>query len=89
MNRETRVAQAEQIRHLFNGLKVMAFILLIFGLILVGLLYFLEITPMIEGALLLFYGAISAGYLIARGRSILVAVEKPKKSGEQGGSSQP
>lgn len=85
-NKEISVSHNDQLRHLFKSLKVLAFGLLFAGIVLLIMLYFMDLSPGIELAVLLFFGFAGSLYLVGRGRSILLQyhevsaqIEKEKK----------
>ncbi len=61
-----------QLRHLFKSLKALAFGMLVAGIILVVIISYMDLTPGLEFAILLFFGFAGGLYLIARGKSILL-----------------
>ncbi|UNM96792.1 hypothetical protein MMG00_02745 [Ignatzschineria rhizosphaerae] len=71
-NKETSVSHNEQLRHLFNSLKVLAFGMLFAGITLLIILYFMDLSPGVELAVLLLFGFAGALYLVGRGKSILL-----------------
>ena len=71
-NKETSVSHNEQLRHLFKSLKALAFGMLFAGITLLILLYFMDLSPGIEFAVLLFFGVAGGLYLVGRGKSILL-----------------
>ncbi len=71
-NKEISVSHNEQLRHLFKSLKALAFGMLFAGITLLIVLYFMDLPPGIELAVLLFFGGAGALYLVGRGKSILL-----------------
>ncbi|WP_156923240.1 hypothetical protein WMO13_03380 [Ignatzschineria larvae DSM 13226] len=61
-----------QLRHLFKSLKALAFGMIVAGIILVIIVGYMDLTPGIEFAILLFFGFAGGLYLVARGKSILL-----------------
>ena len=71
-NKETSVSHNEQLRHLFNSLKVLAFGMLFAGITLLIILYFMDLSPGVELAVLLLFGSAGGLYIVGRGKSILL-----------------
>src|SRR5699024_2002599 len=65
-NKEIRVAQNSQISNLFTGLRGVAAVMLITGIVLVIIFSFLEVSPLVEWGVLLLFGVASGGYLMGR-----------------------
>ena len=82
-NKEIRVAQNSQISNLFTGLRGVAAVMLITGIVLVIIFSFLEVSPLVEWGVLLLFGVASGGYLMGRARSILTQIEAHKAQTEQ------
>lgn len=73
---EASLAQPRKIHQLFLSLKVLAFMFVIAGIILVVILPFFSLSKRDEFIILIFYGFVSSGFLIARARSIIIATQK-------------
>lgn len=71
-DKEISVPHNEQLRHLFKSLKALAFGMLFAGITLLIILYFMDLSPGIELAVLLFFGFAGGLYLVGRGKSILL-----------------
>lgn len=70
---EASLTQPRRIHQLFLSLRILALILLVAGIILVAILPLFSISKRDEFILLMFYGIVSAGFLMARARSFIVA----------------
>ena len=71
-NKEISVSHNDQLRHLFKSLKALAFGMLFAGITLLIILNFMDLSPGLELAVLLFFGSAGGLYLVGRGKSILL-----------------
>ncbi|WP_077927998.1 hypothetical protein [Wohlfahrtiimonas populi] len=76
---EASLAQPRRIHQLFLSLRMLALMFLVAGIILVIILPFFSLSKRDEFILLIFYGVVSAGFLMARARSFILASEQKKE----------
>ncbi|GGZ95560.1 hypothetical protein DC083_05860 [Ignatzschineria ureiclastica] len=86
-NKKVSLSHNTQLRHLFKSLKALAFGMIVAGIILVISVGYMDLTPGLEIAILLFFGFAGGLYLVARGKSILlqhqVAEERHQKKANE------
>ena len=75
---EASLAQPRRIHQLFLSLRMLALMFVVAGIILVAILPFFSLSKRDEFIILIFYGLVSGGFLMARARSFVVATEKKK-----------
>lgn len=76
---EASLAQPRRIHQLFLSLRMLALMFLVAGIILVIILPFFSLSQRDEFILLVFYGVVSGGFLMARARSFVIASEQKKE----------
>ncbi|MBS7834188.1 hypothetical protein J7620_04390 [Wohlfahrtiimonas chitiniclastica] len=76
---EASLSQPHKIQQLFLSLRMLAVTFLVAGIILVVILPLFSLSKRDEFILLIFYGLVSGGFLMARARSFTLKQNKTPK----------
>lgn len=76
---EASLAQPRKINQLFLSLRMLALVFVVAGIILVAILSLFGLSKRDEFIILMFYGIVSGGFLVARARSFIIASEETKR----------